>query len=875
MRSVREYAVPPEPARNRPRNAPGAAAVLFATAILAGCAGASPGPFEETEDLKAFLKGEAPVPEERAELARLNEAFATQSVRAHGYVREGIDDDETPDGWSPVVRGEDREPADITPWLESGDIDPAGRFVPTAELCEGSGPASIEGLPEDALRIDGLQDRVARLSCAALRLEGGATEIQWSEPSAAALSIAEDGAIFVNPRVLHLILTDGEVAAADSIEAPGMEPASAGPEDDDLLIDIDEGDHDHHPRPPPDPDDGGGSTDAEDIAECADTCAKSCEVLIAVLDACDSGEATSSDAQGGCETQVPGEDRGPFQAILFSLALVCAVAFRRRGAGRNSRRALFLAPFFVLFFNGALARAQAPAKPPPPPSAQAPAKPDAQAPAKPAAPDPAEPAPPPPPKDWKQLEQEGMKQLEEKNYGEAIRLLQEAYLLDPTADKLEAIARAQRGAGQTHKAIRTLEHVRAQFGESLTEEKYEAITAEIEKLKGELVTIRIISQPLSATISIDGEDLPPGAAATPLEIGPGTHKFGARAEGYATGYRTIDIVPGRETRDVILKLPPTKLFLWITASDGGAAISVDEKEVGKGEWSGFVEPGEHTVRIEQPGGEAQTIRVSGAAGEAKKIPDSGEPLTYPGMPEPERERPATDFSSFTEEPAPTELRETGPYFLANASILWDTTRLYGFERANGVPGVAVGVRGGYRPYSTLSFEMLAEYSYFGRTDELTQNFNRDEDGDGVVDPLFARDDATYSIHDIRIGPVLRGMSSGTKHRGLFGLGLGVLYERIGLDHVDYVYDEIRQEWNGNDIYHHDYSGLGAFLLVEAGYERSIGRLLLGAVFNVFVDAVSGIEGEPYNKSYNVRLGAALRIGYANWKIEKVAVKKTP
>jgi len=59
--------------------------------------------FEEAEDLQVFLKGEAPVPEERAELARLNEAFARQSVRAHGYLREGVGD-VPPDGWSPVVR---------------------------------------------------------------------------------------------------------------------------------------------------------------------------------------------------------------------------------------------------------------------------------------------------------------------------------------------------------------------------------------------------------------------------------------------------------------------------------------------------------------------------------------------------------------------------------------------------------------------------------------------------------------------------------------------------------------------------------------------------------------------------------------------------
>jgi hypothetical protein len=471
-----------------------------------------------------------------------------------------------------------------------------------------------------------------------------------------------------------------------------------------------------------------------------------------------------------------------------------------------------------------------------------------------------------------------LKKLEEKNYGDAVRLLQEAYLLNPTVDKLEAIAHAQRGAGQTQKAIQTLEHARAQFGESLTPEKYDALTTDIEKWKGELVPVRIITQPIYAKISIDGEELPSGAAGTPIELGAGSHKFGASAPGYAAGFKTVDIAPGSGTRDVILKLPPNKIFLRVKAPDESSTIALDGKEVGKGEWSDFVEPGVHTVKIQQTDGTAQTFDVNGAAGQALRIPDEGAPLTYPGMPEPEREGPgpSSDFSDmFEDAPAKAEFREAGPYFLANASILWHTTRLYGFEDPNLMPGVGIGIRGGYRPYSTLSFELLVEYSYFGRTDELTQLYNRDEDGDGYKDHKTARDDATYAIHDIRLGPVLRLMTDHPKHRGVFGLGLGVLYEQIALEHVDYKYNDVLLTWNDVGTYRHDYGGVGAFLLAEVGYERSIGNLILGGIFNVFVDAVGGIDGEPYDEASNVRLGVAFRVGYSLWKMEPITEKKKP
>jgi hypothetical protein len=856
MRSARVRANPgtPEPPqKTRAQKVIGAVAAILSAALLAGCAGAPPGPFEEAEELQAFLQGEAPVPEEGAEIAKLNEAFARQSVRAHGYQREGVGD-ATEDGWSPVVRAAAGrpEPADITPWIDGGDINRAGRFVPVADLCEASGPIATKGLPDDVLRVGGLQDRLTRLSCAIERLAGGPTEITWTEPSATALSIADSGEAQVNPRVVHLVLPAGaDPSEAAPIEAPGFDPAGADPEDDEILIDED---NPNHPRPDPEPED----EDGDDSDAWADACAVGCEILLVILEGCDTHASPSSDSAGGCESSVPGEKPGPEQALLFSIALVFAIAIRRRG---KRGRALFLAPLFFILMNGAPARAQTPRKleaPPPPPDA-------------------AEAAPPVPPKDWKLLQQEGLKKLEEKSYGDAIRLLREAYVLDPTADKLEAIARAQQGAGQAHKAIQTLEHVRAQFGESLSDQKYEAITAEIEKLKGELVTVRVITRPINATITIDDEELPPGAAAEPIQIGPGTHKFGARAEGYSTGYRTVDIVPGRETRDVVLNLPPNKVYLYITAPTADYSILIDGEEMGKGEWSGFVEPGKHEVVYKKPGGQSYTLEVNAAAGKALHLPDRSDPLTYPGMPDPQPEGAEPDpFDAPVEPFEKPEFHEAGPYFLANVAMLWHTTRLYGFEAPDAGPGVAIGVRGGYRPYSNMSFEMLLEYSYFARKDKLTQIFNDDLNDDDFVDDnehFIDKGDATYSIRDIRFGPVLRGMSSGTVHRGLFAVGGGLLYESIQLDHTSFRWNYATQAWNNTGTFHHDYGGVGAFLLIEAGYERSLGRLLLGGVFDLFIDSVGGIDGKPYDDTYNVRLGVSLRVGYSAWKLEQIKSTK--
>lgn len=857
-------------------------AFAFAAAALAltGCAGAAPAPFEDAEELQAFLKAEAPVPENHAELGRLNETFARQAVRAHGYVREGVGDatqGEEQDGWSPVVRGGDGDPtpADMSPWIAAGDIDAAGRFAPGAELCEAIGPVPTDGLAEAELKLEGLQDRLSRLSCALDRLAGGATSITWAEPSAAAVSLSSaggpnaGGAALVNPRVLHLILPEFAAKATPPAE---LEPTSAEPGEDEILIDeadIDD-DNEHHPRPPPDPDD---SSDAEDVAECIDSCAKGCEILITVLDACDDSAAMDDSSSSDCESSVPGQKPGPIQAFLFSIGLVFALGLRRfakprRRGGRPS--ALLVLPLLLSLLHGDPALAQpkpAAAPPPPPPPSDVDGVEGA--------------APPLPQKDWKQLHQEGMKKLEEKNYGDAIRLLREAYLIDPTLDKLEAIARAQRGAGQTPQAIKTLEHARVQFGQTMTDQKYEAIEAEINKMKAELVKVRVIVTPLNAKIAIDDDEIPPGASGTPIEIAPGPHKFGASAEGYAAGFKMVDIKREPETQDVVLKLPPTKLYLVITAPDPEFAIEIDGAEVGRGEWSGFVDPGAHKVALKHPDGRAVDLPVNGAAGEAIKLPNRGERIAYPGMPEPTDELPPEDTpSSFEAEGSgePYEFRETGMYFLANVSLLWNTIRPYGFDGASGVPGVAVGVRGGYRPFSAISFELLGEYGYFGGEDKLFQRYNIDQNNDGGVNgnEVFSdASNATYSIQDLRFGPLVRIMTTGTQNRLLFALGAGVLYQWINLAHADYVWSNALQDYDNVGTYVHDYSGFGAFLGLETGYERSVGRLLLGAVFNLYLDNVSSIDEKPYNDAFNFRLGLSFRIGYSAFKLEQLSSDKKP
>ena len=47
-------------------------------------------------------------------------------------------------------------------------------------------------------------------------------------------------------------------------------------------------------------------------------------------------------------------------------------------------------------------------------------------------------------------------------------------------------------------------------------------------------------------------------------------------------------------------------------------------------------------------------------------------------------------------------------------------------------------------------------------------------------------------------------------------------------------------------------------------ERSIGAILGALVFQLAIESVSGIDGQPYNSGANARVGLCFRGGYAFW-----------
>jgi hypothetical protein len=105
--------------------------------------------------------------------------------------------------------------------------------------------------------------------------------------------------------------------------------------------------------------------------------------------------------------------------------------------------------------------------------------------------------------------------------------------------------------------------------------------------------------PATATVTLDGEAVPPGTTETGLDLG--AHKLHVEAPNFEPVDQLID-VPGHTTVPVrvSLKAVVATSVLQVVA-ESGATITVDGQKPANGQWDGSVTPGKHTVVVTAPG----------------------------------------------------------------------------------------------------------------------------------------------------------------------------------------------------------------------------------------------------------------------------------
>ena len=149
----------------------------------------------------------------------------------------------------------------------------------------------------------------------------------------------------------------------------------------------------------------------------------------------------------------------------------------------------------------------------------------------------------------------GVKLFADHNYPAALVEFRAAYDARPNANPLVNIALCDKEMFRYPQAIQALKEALAKHGGAMVPADKQAAEEAIKEMAAILGTVTLAVTPRGATVVVDGEELPPGAADQPIKLGPGAHKIAARADGYKAEERSFTISSGLDEKIAIALVP--------------------------------------------------------------------------------------------------------------------------------------------------------------------------------------------------------------------------------------------------------------------------------------------------------------------------------
>jgi PEGA domain len=421
----------------------------------------------------------------------------------------------------------------------------------------------------------------------------------------------------------------------------------------------------------------------------------------------------------------------------------------------------------------------------------------------------------------------GVKLFEDRNYDAARAEFRAAYDARPKANPLLNIALAYKAEFKYPRAIEALEAALAKHRDTMGADDIKAAEGELKDMRALLARVKIAVAPASARVTIDGDALTAAALEQPIPLGPGTHRVTAAAEGFASIEQSFTVASGEAT-EVALTLLPEQGTVQIEAPDPRMTITVDQRVVGTGSWTGLLPPGSHRVQIAGAGSQPFVADVLVVAGKSLPVrPDAAQFPSLPPLPPARKEAPI----------APSK---HGFYAIAMGSLLFQTSYPKDFPKPESNSGGAGGVRLGYQVNSVAGFDGFFEHS-------------------SLFTPTSKSEGEGYTLISNRVGADLRLMTPGKYVRGVGVIGGGLVLDSLHFDTFDGCPTTVCRSSSGAD----------PFVLLEVGVELEFSGVLLGLALESQFQSSRGISSSlaptsPFGNNPLIHLGPGLRVGFAFW-----------
>jgi hypothetical protein len=430
----------------------------------------------------------------------------------------------------------------------------------------------------------------------------------------------------------------------------------------------------------------------------------------------------------------------------------------------------------------------------------------------------------------------GVKLFHDGNFAAALAEFQAAYDARPSANPLVNVALCEKALFRYKKAIAALEKAIALHGATMDPGDKKAAEDAIHEMRALLGTVTATVTPPDATLIVDGEDQPAGAAGKPILLEPGEHKVGARAPGFLPREQPVRVASGQK-HEVQIVLVVEEGLVTVEAPDPHMTVTVDDRVVGIGSWSGTLPAGPHVVK---------------AIGQ-------GEPLVVPIVVSPDKPVDVRPGATPKKDDA-LPLRR-GIYVLGTGSILFPLEHLPDFQNPHTDFGAAFGARVGFQVNNTAGFDLSYQHSSI-TTYQV-------DDADGTI---------SYRLLSDRVAASLRLISPGTMWRFVGTLGGGFVVD--GVQFGTGFTDACMKPLTSKSCPYVDPAkppsvlGFDAYGLVELGAELDIDKVLVDLGMEAQFESTGNITPPATSMSmlpssiYGTRpiinIGPALRIGYRFW-----------
>jgi hypothetical protein len=228
--------------------------------------------------------------------------------------------------------------------------------------------------------------------------------------------------------------------------------------------------------------------------------------------------------------------------------------------------------------------------------------------------------------------QQGVALYKDQNFDAALAEFEGAYAISSEPVVLYDLGLTQKALFRYGEAIETLEKYLADsaaHGQPVAKARRAEVEKSVAEMKSLLADVTLVVKPPEAAVLVDGRAVTLGIEGV-VKLAAGSHVIEASAPDHVADRRTLTVVAGTpQTVTLTLAPVPRTGHARVQATQLGARVAIDGKDVGPAPVEAELLAGGHTVDVTAPGFAPNRLELVVAVGQSRTVTVTLEPPRAP------------------------------------------------------------------------------------------------------------------------------------------------------------------------------------------------------------------------------------------------------